>query len=115
MFMNCRSCNRKIPPLMYEILEGFCQQCFEVVLPAINEMRNKNIKNLTEMEPILYRDKGKVFLACYLPQMIVYDFNTNNFRVNFGDSGLKRKGDLVGFAGFYYDAEHYWGTIRLKK
>ena len=71
----------------------------------------ENIKKLATESAIEKRlENGKVFIACYLPEMIVFDDRSNDFHIDFGDIGLKRKENLIGMAGFYYDSEYYWAT-----
>jgi hypothetical protein len=37
-----------------------------------------------------------------------------DFRIDFGQGGLQRIGNLVGMAGFYYDSEYYWASTPEK-
>ncbi|MFX1537885.1 MAG: hypothetical protein ACFFDI_27145 [Promethearchaeota archaeon] len=109
--MKCNCCKRTISSETFEALDGFCEVCYESLLPTINEMTLKNLKKLSESQPWEQRlDNGKIYCACYLPEMIVFDDKTNNFIIDFGDVGLKRIGNLIGLGGFYYDADYYFAV-----
>jgi hypothetical protein len=109
--MKCNCCKRKIPSETFEALDGFCEVCYESLLPTINEMTLKNIKKFSESQPWEQKlDNGKIYCACYLPEMIVFNNKTNNFNIDFGDVGLKRIGNLIGLGGFYYDADYYFAV-----
>ena len=112
--MECNACKRRIPSETFEALNGFCEVCYESLLPTINEMTIKNIKKLSEAQPWELKDNGKIYCACYLPEMIVFDNKTGNFSIDFGDLGLKRIGNLIGLGGFYYDADYYFATTPEK-
>jgi hypothetical protein len=109
--MKCNCCKRTISSETFEALDGFCEVCYESLLPAINEMTLKNIKKLSESQPWEQRlDNGKIYCACYLAEMIVFDHKANKFNIDFGDVGLKRIGNLIGLGGFYYDADYYFAV-----
>jgi hypothetical protein len=113
--MECRTCKKVIPSETYEALDGFCEVCYELVLPTINEMTMKNIKNFSSSQAIEQRfDNGKIQYACYLPEMIVYDNKNGKYNIDFGDTGLKRIGNLIGLGGFYYDADYYFASTPEK-
>lgn len=109
--MKCNCCKRTIPSETFEALDGYCEVCYEFLLPTINEMTLKNIKKFSESQPWEQKlENGKIYCACYLPEMIVFDNKTNNFNVDFGNVGLKRIGNLIGLGGFYYDADYYFAV-----
>ena len=113
--MECNVCKRRIPPETFEALDGFCEVCYEYLLPTKNEMTMKNIKKLSEAQPWEQKlNNGKIYCACYLPEMIVFDNKTGNFNIDFGDWGLKRIANLIGLGGFYYDADYYFATTPEK-
>lgn len=109
--MNCNVCKKSVSPEIYDALEGMCEECYQLLLPVINERKIENIKNLAKEQPYEKRqENGKVSYACYLPEMIVFDDKSHNFHIDFDEVGLKRIGNLIGMAGFYYDSEYYWAT-----
>jgi hypothetical protein len=85
------------------------------MLPVMNEMIIKNIRNFAGSKAIEHRlDNGRIAFACYLPEMTVYDINTNRYHINFGKVGLKRNGNLLGLAGFFYDSDRYFAATPQK-
>lgn len=69
-------------------------------------------------QPIERIENNRVVFAVYLPTMMTViepeseqaNVKRVSFKVDFGETGLKTKGNLVGLAGFYYDANYYWAT-----
>ena len=113
--LKCNWCKKSISSETFEALDGYCEICYKIALPAINEMTIKNIKKLTEAKPLEAKLRsGKIFCACYLPEMIEFDEKTNNFNIDLGEAGLKRIDNLIGLAGFFYDTEYYFATTPEK-
>jgi hypothetical protein len=69
-------------------------------------------------QPIERIENNVPIFATYLPTMTsVIELESEEanvrkvtFKVDFGEVGLKRRGNLVGLAGFFYDANYYWAT-----
>jgi hypothetical protein len=98
----------------FSALDGFCEGCYIKVLPTLNEMTLKNIRNFAGSKAIEYIKNGKIIFACYLSEMTTYDDHSNNYTVFFGEMGLKRKDNLLGLAGFFYDAKSYFSATPEK-
>ena len=99
---------------------GLCQDCFKEFVRVHNEKKMQMAIRLCELhQPVIKKeDNGKPYFGFYLPTMMEIveeksekkDVKKYHIKVNIGESGLKRIGDLVGMAGSYYDAECYWET-----
>jgi len=77
--MNCNVCKKSVLPEIYDALEGMCEECYQLFLPVINWRKLENTKNLSKEQPSERQENGKVFYACYIPEMIVFDCNSNDF------------------------------------
>jgi hypothetical protein len=118
--INCSLCGKSIINEDSEKRGGLCQDCFKEFVRVFNEKKMQNIMRLANHQPVIKeQDNGKPYYAFYLPTMMKVvegksdkkDVQKYHVEVNFSPpSGLKRIGDLVGMAGFYYDAEYYWAT-----
>jgi hypothetical protein len=121
---SCSECGKPIDEEDLEKRAGLCPECFKELVRVFNE---KKVENAVEFcrnhQPIIKKqENGKPFYACYLPTMMeaveVESEKPNvkriDFRVDFGQGGLQRIGNLVGMAGFYYDSKYYWATTPEK-
>jgi len=117
----CLECGKLISEEDSEKLGGFyCKECFMKIDKILREKKIRMAIELSKTPSFVMRqENGKPFFAFTLPELIevVKDesekTDTEGFSliINiFGQSGLKRIDDLLGMAGFYYDAEYYWET-----
>jgi DNA-directed RNA polymerase subunit RPC12/RpoP len=120
---SCSNCGKPINEDS-EKRGGLCPECFKELVRVFNEKKVKNaIEFCRNHQPIIKKqENGKPFYACYLPTMMeaieVESEKPNvkriDFRIDFGQGGLQRIGNLVGMAGFYYDSEYYWASTPEK-
>jgi len=117
---NCFECGKSIINEDSKKHGGLCQDCFKEFVRVFNEKKMQNVIRLCENpQPFIKeQDNGRPYFAFYLPTMMKVaeeksekkDVKKYRVEIDFGKSGLKRIGDLVGMAGFYYDTEYYWAT-----
>jgi hypothetical protein len=117
---SCFECGKPINEEDSEKRGGLCKDCFKEFVRVFNEKKTQNAIGFCEShQPVVKKqENGKPFYACYLPTMMeaieVESEKPNrkklNFNIDLGRGGLQRIGNLVGMAGFYYDAEYYWAT-----
>ena len=123
--MNCFDCRKSITEEEFEKFIGFCEKCFEKWNRLYTAKKFRTIQKLCEInEPVEQKqENGQTYFAFYLPTMIKLvelksekpDIKKFNFHVNIDQpAGLKRIDNLVGMAGFYYDAQKYWATTPEK-
>jgi hypothetical protein len=117
---SCVECGKLISEEESEKLGGFyCKDCFMKIDQILREKKIQMAIKLSKTQPVVMRqENGKPYFAFTLPTIIEVvedksekpDVKKFLFNINLGQSGLKRIGDLLGMAGFYYDAEYYWET-----
>ncbi len=117
---SCFECGKSINEKDSEKRGGLCKDCFKEFVRVFNEKKIQNAIRFCEShQPVVKKqENGKPFYACYLPTMMeAIEVKTEkpnvkriDFKIDFGQGGLRRIGNLVGMAGFYYDSEYYWAS-----
>lgn len=108
---SCFECGKLISEEDFEKLGGvYCRECFMKIDKILREKKIRMAIKLSKTPSfVLKEENGKPFFRFTLSELLdVVDFS---LRIKiFEPSGLKRIDDLLGMAGFYYDAEYYWET-----
>ena len=118
----CLKCGKPISEEDSEKLGGFyCKDCFMKVDRILREKKIQIAIRLSKTPSFVLKDEnGKPFFRFTLSKLFEVivkegkeepDIEDFSIRIKvFEPSGLKRIDDLLGMAGFYYDAEYYWET-----
>jgi hypothetical protein len=119
---SCLECGKPISEEDSEKLGGFyCRDCFLKIDKILREKKIRMAIKLSKTPSfVLKEENGKPFFRFTLSELLDVvvkeeteepDIEDFSLRIKiFEPSGLKRIDDLLGMAGFYYDAEYYWET-----
>jgi hypothetical protein len=118
----CFECGEPISEVDIQRLGGiYCKDCFMKIDKILREKKIRMAIELSKTPPFVLKDEeGKPFFRFILSKLFevvvkdeiekpeIEDFSLT-IRV-LAPSGLKRIDDLLGMAGYYYDAKYYWQT-----
>ena len=118
----CLECGKPISEEDSEKLGGiYCENCFMKMDKVLREKKIRTAIELSKKPFLVMKDEnGKPIFAFTLSELFEVvvkddteepDIEDFSLRIKiFEPSGLKRIDDLLGMAGFYYDADYYWET-----
>jgi len=110
--VDCRICGAPIDNYAFDKFGGLCSKCSQET--NLSQERIQSFEDLCRNKQpfILKSENGACLFAFHLPVMseiVDQDSEISHLHVDFGKlAGLKQAGELVGMAGFYYNANYYW-------